>query len=100
MAVRVVDLFEVVQVQHGDGEGVLGSPGPGHLLLHPGEERAAIRDAGERIGGGLYLQLLLEFQQVLMQLHDPLTGVDAHLEFVGVERLHDVVVGACFHPGH
>ena len=52
MAVLVVDLLEVVDVAHDAADGGAACPGFGETLFGLLHQRAAVKDAGERIARG------------------------------------------------
>ena len=54
--VDVVDLLEVVEVEHHQGDRVVLGGGTHHLLAKPIVERAVVVEAGERVGGCLVLE--------------------------------------------
>ena len=57
MAMAIVDLFEVVEVEEQGGERPPGSAGVLDLLLEPGHQHAAVADAGQWIGQHQRLEL-------------------------------------------
>ena len=56
VAVDVVHLLEVVQVEHDEGDGVVLCRGTHDLLPKPIVERAMVVEAGERVGRRLVLE--------------------------------------------
>ena len=66
MAVGVVDPLEAVDVEQGQREGAAAAFGARDLQLHPGHQRAAVWQVGQRVGRGHKLQIFGEFDRLLM----------------------------------
>jgi len=94
VTVAVVDLLEVIEIRHQDGE-----PGPvaaGALELHRQDLRheAAIAKTGQGIGRRELLELLVLLDQLALQTLELEMQLDPRDQIEGVERLGDGVAGA------
>src|ERR1700683_4267310 len=61
MAVDVVDLLEVIEVDHDETEGMSEAGAPMHLPSQHRLEGASVDQSGQGIGGGRQLEGLLEY---------------------------------------
>ena len=98
MAVRVVDVLEMVDVEHQHGEGLLLLARAGNQPLQMPHDVAAVEQPGQRIGqrhrqaGGV-----IGDQPVLVALL-PYLAAHASQQLVPVDRAQDIIVGAELQP--
>jgi hypothetical protein len=86
MAVGVVDLLEVIHVEHDRG-GRVGAARPRHHLLHLLEEGAAVVKAGQGIDHR-------QANELALHAHQPLRGTQPCVQLLLGRRLADELVGA------
>jgi hypothetical protein len=59
MAIFIIDLLEMIEVERQQGQSGAAAIGPLDLGVGARDELAAIPDTGQRVGGGKMLQLLI-----------------------------------------
>ncbi len=94
MAVAVVDALEVVDVDENDAKRVRVADLPGAFVIDRLEGGCAIRDAGEGIVSGLESKLFAGGDELVLQIENTLADEKAGAQFLIVEWLREVVVGA------
>ena len=90
VAVRVVDLLEVIEVDEEDGQGALEFEGADELVVEKVVEAGAVGQAGEGIGGGFDLEGFVFFLDGL----DLLLGLEGELDEGLLGFVEDFLVGA------
>jgi len=60
----------------------------------PNINRSAVGQAGERVGEGHLLQLMVLGLQLMVEISDAAARSYARLQFAGMERLGQIVVGS------
>ncbi len=94
MAVRVVDRFEVIDIAE-KHDGAAGLALRTHqLAAEEIHDDAAIPDRSERIMRGFEAHHLARFDEAAFEMKDALAGAQARFQFIDVERLGEVIVGA------
>ncbi len=86
MTVTVVELFEVIQVDHQQREGSAGTLGAGGSLLDTQVEGRPVAEPGEGVGQGHFLQLLFALPQVEQPLPAFQVALQAGTQFVMISR--------------
>ena len=97
MAEGVVDLFEVIEIGHNEGERTRLAAGALQLAREDFEHGVAVPEVGERIAGGLAAQHFASRHQLFLQIQNALPGTQPHAQLVRVHRFAEVVVGARLH---
>ncbi|SPF46553.1 hypothetical protein SBA4_3550016 [Candidatus Sulfopaludibacter sp. SbA4] len=100
MAVGIVDVFEPVEIDHEQRDGLGFAVGAGQFVLQRLEDGGAVEKAGQAVVGGLFAEGLAGHQQFLLQIENAAAGPQAHAQLVGVEGLGQVVIGPGIHPFH
>ncbi len=67
VSIAVIDLLEVIDVHHDEGQLMAQAQGPRGLLIKPIGKQAAIRQAGELIVQGILFGLVLEQDQFILR---------------------------------
>ena len=94
VAVVVVDVLEVVDVGHDDGERLAGGRRGGAGLGQHGRTVATAENAGEHVGAGHALELQVALAQLVAQPAGAQRRAHAGDELGPLDGLADVVVGA------
>src|SRR5690606_27742550 len=92
VAVRVVDLLEVVEVEHHDGDGLARPLRPLELLVEDLLDVAVVVEAGEAVADAELRELEVLLLELLLEALDAEHRADAGLELGEVDRLGEVVV--------
>ena len=92
MSILVVDTFKVVNIEHDQPERLLLSPRSGHHKLHHLHGVSAIRQAGQRVGGGQSTQRSIS----IPNFGNHVVEVDVQrLELIVLDRIHTHRVILC-----
>ena len=88
----IVDGLEVIKIHHGHGEKNPFSSGTGELSLDNIPKLGTIQKAGQWIMGSGVRQDFAGGDELILEVNDTSARPQAHLQFLRVERLGDVVV--------
>ncbi len=97
MSLRVVDRFEPVQVYHQHGNRAAVARGPREFVVQLFQNAGAVEQSGEAIVRSLFSERFARLQEFLLQVENPAPGANAHAQFVGIEGLGQIIVGAGVH---
>ena len=93
-------MLEAVQIGQQHRHRVLLPHAPRQLFPQGLENRAAVQQPGQAVVGRLLAQRFAGLQQLLLQFQDAPSGAQPHPQFVRVEGLGEVIVGARLHALH
>ena len=87
MAVHVVDVLEVIEIDRHDPEREPVAHRCGQLVSRPGLDRATVRQAGQRIGQRKVLEQPVLLFELTIQVDQTQADLDAGQQFFGVNGL-------------
>jgi hypothetical protein len=98
MALGVVDMLEMVDVEQDDREGIAVARGDFEVVQELSFEVPAVRKTGEHVGSADLLELEVALPQVGLELFDADGGADASEKLGRFKRLFQVVVSSAAQP--
>ncbi|MEJ2202354.1 MAG: hypothetical protein P8X63_15260 [Desulfuromonadaceae bacterium] len=96
MAVTVVDLFEMVDIDHDQGQWFLGALATLQFLVQGFHQKAPVAQLGQGIGVGEIQQGLVAFFQTVLEILDFELDLDPGKHLPRIEGFGQVVAGAQF----
>ena len=87
MPVTVIDLFEMIEIQHEKGDGSAVPGGARQLRLQFLDDAVAVEEAGQSVTAGLFAKGLPRCHQFLLEVQDASPRSQADSQFVSVKRL-------------
>ena len=94
VAVRVVDGFEVIDVAEKHDRAAGLALRTHQFAAEKIHDDAAIPDGGERVVRGFEAHHFARFDEATLEMKDALAGAQTRFQFIDVERLGEVIVGA------
>src|ERR1700722_6806331 len=94
MSVRVVDGFEMIDISHENGNGLMVAPAASQFTGQNVQNHGPVPKAGQRVTRRLMLKPALGFQKLLLKVKYPHAGAQPSMQFIWVDRFYEVVIGA------
>ena len=97
MPAAIVDRLEKVQIGHEDRNRSAVTRGAGEFVVQLFQDAGAIQQTGQAVVRGLFAERFAGFEEFFLQIENAAAGVQADAQFVSVERLRKVIIGAGVH---
>src|SRR3954471_20772772 len=94
MSVVVINGLKMIDVGHDDGEMLPLAQGTRHFAFQMLENRGAVPYSGQAIVRGLQFEAFHRSEQLSLQVENAFAREESCMEFVGIDRLEEKLIGA------